>query len=829
MKHVMRAWLSACLFVGIIALPVCAQDKLAGVLDELPVKEQEATTVVSGGQSFSLRGVLPIKSTVLFSAAPPKNADTRLTPGLRLAGVRSALFAAQPSELPEAIATARFGMAFSNQLNFATGGLKLSGEWSKVDAEFDPRATSDKNLRSLIGKMKQGYGISYEFGEGLTASRRYSRLTDQRPGSKRGTVAESFKTGLNFARDDTSFSFTIDETTSELARADRAGGRRLMETSFGHKFSWSGKDAALNFSTQELDKWGNTNGKKAEEIPALALEFTRGESKGKGKKQPDFTTRFSHTVTEKAFASTGDHGSGDVRTTKTEFAHKFGWDGKDAKFSFLQQQVDKWAVASKTPKRGIPTLALAFERGKTSIRHTVEEKATGSTAGHNANDLVKTLTEFKQGFTFGGRDAQVRFARQEDVKWGEDDEANTTTTKTVHLDLPVTAALKVAADHKTSARGDSPEVTQRTLTLTHSKFKGAQLQFQTADQSGENGFDTTRLSLKSHNLALPFNTTLKGDFLKIDTDGAKPHQQAKLHFNATSKPTARLEIKADYLNIDDSNKGEAVATKIDASYAVNDRVSLKLNRMKKEHDGQLKSGVTALTLHRKPSEKGGLDVVGGYTKREAHDKDIDPETFVQLACGAEEGIQARALYKHRNAAPDEYQTQVAFNLGRIRTTAFYTLNGFDAKRKKQDAGDTFDLNFDWQIRKGLELSTGLRASSAERVFAGGIGPRLQLKGKLSKNEELMVGYLPSQSALKEKKGEPTTYLPFAPGVHDIAKNIKGTADQSYVLRYTKIVDQDNLIVAYFRTGSTRMDSGMDSDSGDPFADKSAWLEYRSTF
>ncbi|MFQ5810852.1 MAG: hypothetical protein ACE5JM_14645, partial [Armatimonadota bacterium] len=72
-------------------------------------------------------------------------------------------------------------------------------------------------------------------------------------------------------------------------------------------------------------------------------------------------------------------------------------------------------------------------------------------------------------------------------------------------------------------------------------------------------------------------------------------------------------------------------------------------------------------------------------------------------------------------------------------------------------------------------------------------------------------------------------MDFAAGAHDIKKGIKAASDASYILRYTKIVDADNLLVAYFRTGSVRMDHGMDSDAGNPFADKSAWLEYRTTF
>jgi len=672
-KHAVYACLLASLFVGAIAVPACAEEKLVAVIDEMEGKEQSGTGLAAGGHTFRAPGVLPLESTVIYSAKVSGEAMSQLSPGLRLAGARGPLFASQPTEIPELLSATEFGLAFSNKLNLTTGGLTLSGEWTKVDAEFDRGATTDKNIKSLVGKMKQAYGINYQLADGFTLSRNFSRLTNQKPGSKLGEATEHTTTGLKFAPGggNTSLSFLVDETTTELARADRAGGRRLMDATLNRTFGWGGKDVTLSLSHQALEKWGNSGGKKAEKIPTLALGFTRGENKGDKKKGADVTTSFS------------------------------------------------------------------------------------------------------------------------------------------------------------IARDNSPKETQRSITLTptgDSMFKGAQLYLQTREKAGEHGFDTTTLKLRSHDIALPFSTMLKGDLTKMNTDGAAPHQLDALHFSATSKPMDRLSITTDYLDSDDSDKGRGVKSKIAAQYAVSELVSLNLKRDTQKHDGELRKQQTALTLARNPSREGGLGLAASYTTRRQQGKNIDPETALQLTYGHEEGLHATGLYKHRQAGPDEYGAQVAFSIGQIQTTAAYVVNGFDAKRKTQDAGNTFDLHCDWEIKKGLQLTGGLRASSAARVFAGGIGPRMLLKGKLSKNEELVVGYLPEDAGLKGKD-----FMAFAPGAHDIDKKVKGTTDASYILRYTKIVSQDNLLVAYFRTGSVRMDSGMDKTAGDPFAEKSAWLEYRTTF
>lgn len=838
-----------------MVFPVCAQDNLVAVIDELQGKEQDSGDLAANGYTFKAPGVLPIESTVVYSAKVD-DGTSKLSPGLRLAGVQGLQFASRPDQIPELLSATQFGLALSNKLRLTTGGLKLSGEWTKVDADFDLKATADKGIKSLgRGMMRLGYGAEYEFGNGLSMSRSFSRDTNQKPGGKLGEVTESTKTGFAFAPDGgkTSLSFLIDETTVDQARKGRAGGRQAMAADFAH--AWGpGDNANLSLHYGQLEEWGNTNGKKAEKFPTLSLEFTRhatpagarldrvahggkesDEKKGDDKSDPPVRTQFSHTVTETVKGSTGAELPGDIRETVTSLDHNFSWGGEAAKLHFLQRQKDKFGPAGKPQKKAIPTLELGFDRRGgaddrtwTSIKHLVTEKPTGSTGAGNPGDLGKTLTALQQGFSFQGRAAKFSLSREESVKWAKAGDPSETVVNNAHLDLPLTPALSVAADHKTTAKGSAPKVTQRTVRLTpvgESRLKGSWLEFQTLDQGGESSWDQTRLTLHSQTVKLPLESTLQGEFTKIGRGGFGAHDQSKLQLAATSNPIEPLKINATYVSDDHSGNGHKVETKLNAAYDINDAMSLQFARNSSQHNGEMSKQRTALTLKADPGKEGGLAIQASHIRAEQKGKEIDPETALQLTYDLDSGAQARALYKHRASGTNEYGAQMAFDLGPVKTTASYIANGYDKARKKQDMGNTFDLHCDWEIKKGLQLTTGLRTSSAARIFAGGIGPRLQLKGQLSQHEELMVGYAPAGAALKGKN----SYMDFAAGAHDIKKNIKGAADASYILRYTKIVDADNLLVAYFRTGAVRMDNGMDKASGNPFADKSAWLEYRTSF
>jgi hypothetical protein len=857
-KHVVCVCLSACLLVGIVVVPALGQDKLVAVIDEVEGKEQAPTALTTGGHTFRVPGVLPLESTVLYSARLTEEPNAKLSPGLRLAGVRAGLFASQPEQLPQLLDATRFGLAFRNRLSLATGGLKLTGEWTKVDADFVKGATTDKSIQALVGKMKQAYGVGYEFADGFALFRDFERITTEAPGASNGDVEHHIKTGLSFGPEGghTSLSFLIDETTKELARSGSDGGRKAITADFGHQFDWGGEgNAALSFHHGQLEKWGTTHGKQ-ESFGTLALEFTRhasageqtsddtkgDDTKGNGKKGdakagPPVRTHFSHTVTETTKGSTGLEMLGDVRETVTQLDHNFAWGGKHATLHLLQRQVDKWGPAGKPSEKPVPTLELSFERGNrgkehdhtwTSISHVVSEKHTGSTGAHNARDVGQTHSALEHGFSFHGRAAKLHFSRTENATWVKQAEASENTVTNAHIDLPITPALSVAADHEATQKGSAPEVTQRTVRLSptqKSKLHGSWMEFQSLEQGGERPWDQSKLALHSQTVALPFNTTLQGEYTRISRDGTGACDQSVLNLTASTTPVERLQVSANYLSDDHSVSGHKVETNLDASYDINEAMSLQFSRNSSEHDGELQKQQTALTLKCDPGKEGGLGIAASYTAAEHKGKQIDPETALQVSYDLDDGLQTRALYKHRPSGSNEYGAEVAFDMGPMKTTASYIVNGFDGSRKTQDFGNTLDLHCDWEIKKGLQLSTGLRTSSAGRIFAGGVGPRLLLTGKLSKHEELMVGYVPGGSALTDRDH----YMPFAPGAHDIKKDINSVSDAACILRYTKIVDQDNLLVAYFRTGSVRLDHGMDKAAGDPFAEKSAWLEFRSTF
>jgi hypothetical protein len=847
-KHILCVYLFASLAVGLIPAHVSADDKLVAVIDELEGAEQADTKLASGGHSFSASGVLPIQSTILYSARLSDGVDSKLSPGLRLAGVKTGLFASQPSELPELLGATDFGVAFSNKLDYQVGGLRLTGEWTKVDAEFDKGATADQDIKKLVGKTRRGYGLDYSFGNGFNAFRSYSRETDQSGKKSDGQEVESTKTGFAFGQDGdpTTFRFLIDETTTELARANAAGGEKKISTEFGHSFNWGGDgNASFSFGRQELQRWGSSQNGKIKDLPTLSLGFTRhasangqkqdDETKGKGKKGegkddgPPVRTSFSHTVTENGQGSTGDYDKGDSVETLTQLSHNFSWGGQDAKFSFTQRDLERWgAVKAEEAKKGIETFGLSFERADTTISHTVTDKVKGSTGDYSSGDSNSVVTQFGQGFKFRGEKAQFTYTRARDSKWGNEDDPSATTTSTVDLMLPVTQRLKLTGRHETSVRDSDAEKTYRRLVLNpvgDSKFKGSKLTYETTEQGGARAFGESVMTLNSQTVALPFETKLQGNFIRTARDGSGAYDRAQLSLTASSKPIEALTLNANYSSDAHSDDGKAANTSLKATYALTELVSVNMDRTREEHDGELMKGNTSLTLARKAAHEGGLGVEVGYSKREQHGKEIDPETLLKFTHGSEDGLYTTALYKHRSAGPDEYGAQLAFSAGAIRTTASYTVNGFDAARKTQDPGSTFDLHADWKIKEGLELTTGMRISSAARLFAGGIGPRLMLKGKLSKNEELMVGYVPTASALKDKN----TATDFTAGAQDIKKDIEGTSASSCIVRYTKIVDADHLLVAYFRTGALRLDNGMDNGSGNPFADKSAWLEVRTSF
>ncbi len=499
---------------------------------------------------------------------------------------------------------------------------------------------------------------------------------------------------------------------------------------------------------------------------------------------------------------------------------------------------------------------ISYARGGTQFSHTVTRNDLAWATRRLRSADATHLTQVSQEFKFLGQAARVAFERLRKEQAANGQRAQETGHNLYSALLPINEDITVSAARKETVQGGNVAAARTDVMVSSKELGGASVGYHVVDL----GPRAKRPQVSGFTVGLPQQAVwgerleFSGEYAHAGPEIPTPKTSERLHAAAAAAPIEGLNVSADYLATGLDREGKVREdTVFDASYAVLPKLFFNLHRTQTQQAERMQSAVTSYSLSRPAAEEGGLSATATYTTARApggepvatkqlraaytapqqyeiagtimQSGDQEPSFRAEFSAGPFDGYSFAASYMRQQPRPDEIRAQVVADLGDLKATASYARNYFDGTHGRTSAGETFDVAVDWQVTKDLKMTAGLRTTDTTRAFAGGVGPRLELKGKLSEHDDLALAYVPERSVLVG-----SDLVAFSTGIEDLPKKASlATERASYLLSYTNIVDADHLFTAYFRGGEKRLDSAEIKPGVDPFGDKQVWVEMRTTF
>jgi len=499
--------------------------------------------------------------------------------------------------------------------------------------------------------------------------------------------------------------------------------------------------------------------------------------------------------------------------------------------------------------------ALTYQHGGTSFSHTISQNEMVWVLRGTQAQQVQRATQFSQQFELDGRPGKASFQRLRTEQSVPGRPALVTGANLLSGDLAITPDLTLAAEHLDNILGHQTTFEQTHFTLTSKKLKGAGLGYHITEATPKSG----KVTAEGFTVVLPavqlLGVTVGGEYAHAGPEIPTTKKAEHMQVTASAAPLKGLTLSTDYqaaqLDRPEAMRGDMV---LDATYALTPRLNLALHNTTSKSGEQKQAQVTQVQISRAAPKTGGLTANATFTQAESRGGapvqttqmraayvvpnllaiggscvqvgEQKPALRTELTLTPAKGIALTGLCAYQQDRPGELRAQVAADLTRdLKAVASYASNYLDATHGCVAQGDTFDLALDWAPTERLKVKAGLRATDTDRAFAGGVGPRLEVKGSFSKTDDLTLIYLPARAAVIGS--DP---VPFSVGIEDLPKKaLTATRAASYLLRYTNVIDQEHLFVAYVQGGEMRLDQAEVKPGVNPFSDKKVWVELRTKF
>ncbi|MFQ6132980.1 MAG: hypothetical protein ACE5R4_13145 [Armatimonadota bacterium] len=499
--------------------------------------------------------------------------------------------------------------------------------------------------------------------------------------------------------------------------------------------------------------------------------------------------------------------------------------------------------------------SLSFQRGGTSFSHTVTESDMVWVIRGTQAHQVQRNTQLSHEFDLAGRPGKASFQRVRTEQSAPGQPTQVSGTNLLNGELAITADLTLAAQHLDNIRGRETTFEQTHVSLTSKKLNGASVGYHVTQAKPGSG----KVSAEGFTATMPPLTVagvqVGGEYAHAGPEIPTKKKAERAHVAASTAPLKGLKLSTDYQAAQlDSPGNVREDIVLDASYAVNPRVSLGLHNTTSKKGDEQQSEVTQVRLARAAPESGGLTANATVTQAQARGQqpvltrqmqaayvipdllqiggsyiragEGKPSLRAEMTLTPAKGIALTGMYAHHKDRPGELRAQVAADVApKVKAVASYASDYFDGTHGRVDQGDTVDLALEWAPTEELNVKAGVRATDTQRAFAGGVGPRLEVKGSFSETDDLTLIYLPERAATIGGKA-----VPFSAGIEDLPKKaLTATRAASYLLRYTNIIDEEHLFVAYVQGGDMRLDQAEVKPGVNPFTDKKVWLELRTKF
>lgn len=614
---------------------------------------------------------------------------------------------------------------------------KFTGVYERSHANRDEGLQSQHRAMTLARKFRAG-----------DASMAFDTVSSRVNGADTVTTTQAFKVPLSLRGRNVAMAF--DAKTVDRNETMQSDSRSM---SLATKFA--GQDAKASWAQSQVAKSATVTEKTTTQSLLLPFQFSgtaakfaldsktvqRGTDLISESRTLDFATKlFGSDAKANWSRAVADKGGKDEKTTKAAYAMALPFMGEQAKLSFSENTVQLASAVQK--KERTATVALPLTQLQKGASLTYQVQGTQKTGG--ALQEVRTAT-LVTPLSLLGQTMQTELVRSETETAGK-----VTTRFAAKGSMPVTVLGRNWKTENQYAAINRPDGTEQNQWKTNLSipFKSGAATFN-RDEVVEVAADGTEKVTRTTNIAGPKvplgnSTSLQADVqLKALPTAA---DQQITHVAVQSKPTPAVTLAADFRVQDLGPNKETTQQQLDASYALNQRLSLNARYLEREQldkspyiqrtvvvqqkggdakDLQLKAAFTSTDDGKTDGDLmklievgvGDAKVLGVNVRYQEYDEAKltslgDPTVKVGLTHGAADAVNVSLGYedsKGRVAPMRNYA--LGLPLGGSAIKLVYSQNGLDPTDPKQQrirVADVYDASLSRKLCGDLSLNLGYR-------------------------------------------------------------------------------------------------------------------------